>query len=148
MSKTIHLMTIGYEGLRPDDLLGKLKENNVSILVDVRQNPISRKPGFSKSLLSAFLQQNNINYIHFQKLGTPRELRNRLKDEGDFEVFFDEYKEYLIHQKAWVNYLKDLVEKATCCLMCFEKDYQECHRQVISSTLKDLFSNNVEVVHI
>lgn len=142
------LMTIGYEGLKPDDFVEKLKENNVSILVDVRQNPISRKPGFSKSRLSEFLQQNNINYLHFQKLGTPRELRNRLKEEGDYEVFFEEYKEYLMNQKSWLDYLRGIVEKTTCCLMCFEKDYQECHRQIISSTLEEMSADNLEVVHI
>ncbi len=148
MEKVKLLMTIGYEGLKPDVFLEKLKENNVSVLVDVRQNPISRKPGFSKSSLSELLQQNNIDYLHFQKLGTPRELRNRLKEDGDYEVFFEEYKGYLINQKSWLDYLKNMAEKETCCLMCFEKDHQECHRQVISSTLEEMSVDNLEVVHI
>jgi uncharacterized protein (DUF488 family) len=142
------LVTIGYEGLKTDDFLEKLKENNVSILVDVRQNPISRKPGFSKSHLAAFLQQNNINYLHFQKLGTPRELRNRLKEDGDYDEFFEEYREYLMSQRGWLDYLKDLAGKTTCCLMCFEKDHQECHRQVISSALEEMSPESLEVVHI
>jgi uncharacterized protein (DUF488 family) len=142
------LMTIGYEGFKPEGFLEKLKENNVSLLVDVRQNPISRKRGFSKAHLEILLQENNINYIHFQKLGTPRELRNHLKEDGDYEGFFEEYKDYLMNQKGWLDYLKGLVEKTTCCLMCFEKDHQECHRQVISSTLEEMSDNNLEVVHI
>ena len=56
MNNSKILATIGYEGLKPEDFLGKLKENNVSVLVDVRQNPISRKQGFSKSRLEIFLQ--------------------------------------------------------------------------------------------
>lgn len=141
-------MTIGYEGLKPDDFLEKLKENNVSILVDVRQNPISRKPGFSKSRLSEFLQQNNIDYLHLQKLGTPRELRNRLKEEGDYSLFFEEYKGYLMNQRSWLDYLKELTGKSTCCLMCFEKDHTACHRQVISSAIEEMSSDNFEVLHI
>ena len=148
MNNSKILATIGYEGLKPEDFLGKLKENNVSVLVDVRQNPISRKQGFSKSRLEIFLQNNGIRYVHFQKLGTPRELRNRLKEEGNYEGFFEEYKDYLMDQKGWLDYLKNLVEETTCCLMCFERNHQECHRQVISSTLEEMSDIDLGVVHI
>lgn len=141
-------MTIGYEGLKLDDFLEKLKENNVSVLVDVRQNPISRKSGFSKSHLEMLLQQNNINYIHFQRLGTPWELRNRFKKDGDYEAFFEEYKEYLMNQKNWLDYLRGLIDKTTCCLMCFEKDHQECHRQIISSTIEEMSAGSLEVIGV
>ena len=148
MNDTKILMTIGYEGLRPEDFLEKLQENNVSFLIDVRQNPNSRKHGFSKSQLEMFLQDNEINYLHFQELGTPRELRQELKDNLDYKTFFEEYENYMREQKASLNSLKDLVEKTTCCLMCFEKNYQECHRQVISSAIVEMTNNKVEVRHI
>jgi len=142
------LMTIGYEGLKPEDFLSKLRENRVSFLIDVRQNPNSRKQGFSKSQLEMFLEDNHIHYIHFQELGTPRELRQNLKEGLDYEVFFKEYEIYLMSQKESLESLKDLIEKARCCLMCFEKNYQECHRHIISSKLEKMLKGNIEVQHI
>lgn len=148
MNNTKILMTIGYEGLRPEDFLEKLQENNVSFLIDVRQNPNSRKQGFSKSQLEMFLQDNEINYIHFQELGTPRELRQDLKENLDYKTFFEEYGKYMKEQETSLSSLKELAEKTTCCLMCFEKNYQECHRQIISSAIAGMTNNKVEVRHI
>jgi uncharacterized protein (DUF488 family) len=141
-------MTIGYEGLKPEDFLDKLLENKVSFLIDVRQNPNSRKQGFSKSQLEMFLEDNDIHYLHFQELGTPKELRQNLKDGLDYEAFFKEYEDYLRDQGESLESLKGLVEKATCCLMCFEKNYQECHRQVISSAIEEMLTDKIEVRHI
>ncbi len=148
MNNTVLLMTIGYEGLRIEDFLHKLKRNNVVFLVDVRQNPNSRKQGFSKSQLETFLADNEINYVHFQKLGTPPELRQHIKEGQNYEEFFKDYRNYLIHQKESLSQLKELIEKTICCLMCFEKDYQECHRQVISSMVEEMSDEKIEVMHI
>ena len=141
-------MTIGYEGLKPEDFLERLKENKVCFLVDVRQNSNSRKKGFSKSQLEIFLKDNGINYIHFQKLGTPPELRQRLKEEQNYDTFFEEYKTYLMKQEEYLDSLKKLAEKTTSCLMCFEKDYQECHRKIISSVIEEISARELKVVHI
>jgi uncharacterized protein (DUF488 family) len=42
------LFTIGYEGRGIGDFVGYLKHFKISCLIDVREIPISRKPGFSK----------------------------------------------------------------------------------------------------
>jgi hypothetical protein len=44
------LFTVGYEGSKPSDLFASLQDNGVTLLIDVRDVPISRKPGFSKPL--------------------------------------------------------------------------------------------------
>ena len=51
----IELMTIGYEGMTLKEFLDVLKRCRVSMLVDVRELAISRKPGFAKVALSAAL---------------------------------------------------------------------------------------------
>src|SRR5690606_25501465 len=43
------LFTIGYEGRTQEEYLALLGEAGVTLLVDVRRNPISRKKGFSRS---------------------------------------------------------------------------------------------------
>jgi uncharacterized protein (DUF488 family) len=47
------LFTIGYEGAALDDFLATLKAARVSTLLDIREAPVSRRPGFSKRELAA-----------------------------------------------------------------------------------------------
>ena len=49
------LVSIGYEGKTVDDLVARLLEQDVQVLVDVRLTPLSRKPGLSKTKLSEAL---------------------------------------------------------------------------------------------
>jgi uncharacterized protein (DUF488 family) len=46
------IWTIGYERASSDALLAALKEAGVQVLMDVRDLPLSRRAGFSKSTLS------------------------------------------------------------------------------------------------
>ncbi|MDR1430587.1 MAG: DUF488 domain-containing protein, partial [Propionibacteriaceae bacterium] len=51
-------------------------------LVDVRQTPISRKRGLSKTALGAALSEAGIDYIHLRELGNPRDNRDGYR-QGD-----------------------------------------------------------------
>ncbi len=52
--KATVLFTIGYEGISLEEYLLRLLKNNIRILVDVRNNPLSMKFGFSKSQLKKY----------------------------------------------------------------------------------------------
>ena len=66
------LFTTGYAGHDLDSFVNKLRQHGVNTVIDIRQNPVSRKKGFSKSRLSAFLAENGIGYVHVRELGVPR----------------------------------------------------------------------------
>ena len=80
----IELMTIGYEGLSPSEFFDTLRRCKVSMLVDVRQLPISRRRGFAKSALSAGLAEHGIKYVHAPALGCPRDVRHDYREDGDW----------------------------------------------------------------
>ena len=71
--------TIGYEGLSIDKFFSCLHINNIKILADVRESPVSRKPGFSLKKLQEKSASVGISYVHFQELGCPPEIRDRYK---------------------------------------------------------------------
>ena len=77
------LMTIGYEGMALKEFLHVLECCQVSMLVDVRELPISRKPGFAKAALSTALAERGIKYEHLANLGCPRDVRHAYRDDGD-----------------------------------------------------------------
>src|SRR5882724_6413083 len=69
------LVSIGYEGKTVGDLVAKLLQQDVHVLVDVRLTPLSRKPGLSKAKLSEALAAVGIRYVHLRALGNPRDNR-------------------------------------------------------------------------
>ena len=68
-SNAKELFTIGYEGLSFEKYINQLICHDVRLLCDVRNNPLSRKFGFSKGMLSHLLPKLGIEYIHIPELG-------------------------------------------------------------------------------
>src|SRR2546428_5122690 len=67
--------TSGYEKARLADVIAALSAAGVAALIDVRDRPISRRPGFSKRQLAATLEEAGIDYVGLRALGTPPEGR-------------------------------------------------------------------------
>ena len=86
------LYTIGYEKALLKDVVATLAAVGVSSLIDVRDRPISRRPGFSKRQLAAAVEEAGVRYIHLQALGTPPEgrLANRRREWDRFWGIVDE----------------------------------------------------------
>lgn len=76
------VFTIGYEGATMETFLAALKGAGVRQVIDVRQLPLSRRPGFSKAPLAATLKEHGIGYVHLKALGTPKPGRDAAK-KGD-----------------------------------------------------------------
>jgi hypothetical protein len=73
--KTVPLATIGYEGAPLGEVLGRLNDAGISLLIDVRAVAASRRAGFSKTILASSLNEVGIDYLHLRNLGTPKDGR-------------------------------------------------------------------------
>lgn len=145
------LFTIGYEMLNQDIFVEQLSSNNIDILIDIREVPISRKAGFSKKKLMAIVNNAGIEYVHFPELGSPKKARNKLRVTGNFEVFSEEYMEHLRnHDNAYekINLIMDFLETKRCCMLCYEKRPDKCHRRLLASELKNFMNGTLEVVDL
>lgn len=67
----MRIFTIGYEGATQSEVIVALQQAGVEQVIDVRAVPLSRKPGFSKNVLAAGLNEAGILYVHLKALGTP-----------------------------------------------------------------------------
>lgn len=143
-----NLFTVGYQGGRVSALIQKLKKLKIKAVVDVRENPFSRKPGFSKLQLNKELEKEGIHYLHYQELGTPRPLRDYLINNQDYDTFFSRYKSYLSEYNDSLDDLVELGTKEKICLLCFEKDVSHCHRKVITDYLKERHRKNITITHL
>jgi len=144
--KTPVIYTIGYEGRTLEDFIQTLKEHHINVVIDVRELPLSRKKGFSKTALSNALEKNDIAYIHMKSLGTPKELRDKFKSKKiTFKEFALKYEEYLNTHPEALEKLLQCALMNTCVLMCYERDWKICHRRIIAEHMK---MAKFEVIHI
>jgi uncharacterized protein (DUF488 family) len=147
-TKALPLYTIGYEGRTVKDLLGVLKQAKVGRVVDVRQLPLSRKPGFSKSALATFLPSHGIEYVGYPQLGTPPAIRNQYKKSGDFARLRRDYLAYLGTQESEITELRELAAKGGCALLCFERDPAKCHRSILAEVLASRAGSAFRIEHL
>ena len=148
-TKTI-LFTIGYEGISLEEYLVRLLKNDVKILVDVRNNPMSMKYGFSKSQLQKYCVSLGIQYLHFPELGIQSQQRQELNTQNDYDKLFASYRKNNLNKtmEAQANILNLLKENKRIALTCFEANICQCHRKHLAEAVEKLQGFEYEVRHI
>ena len=144
------LYTIGYEGISLEAYLNKLVLNDIKLLIDVRNNPLSQKFGFSKSQLIRYCKGLNIDYLHFPDVGIQSEHRQELRQQSDYDALFDVYKkETIVKTKATQDKILDLLQqKKRIALTCFEANICQCHRKHLAEALIQLPGWKYDLKHI
>jgi len=140
------VFTIGYEGVEINRFMSLLSEHGIETIVDVRELPLSRKRGFSKRALSLALDDHDIDYVHMVKLGCPRAVRNAYRVDGDWKRYTKCFKRHLNGQMDAIAELAALAEVSTCALLCYEADFNFCHRSMVADAVRKHF--RAKVMHI
>jgi uncharacterized protein (DUF488 family) len=130
------LFTIGYEKARLGDVIAALTSARVATLIDVRDRPISRRPGFSKRQLAAAAEEAGIRYVHLQALGTPPEGREAGR-RREWERFWGIVEHRLTGAEAELalQQAAGLAAAGPVCLLCYEADWHCCHRRRVAEIL-------------
>lgn len=148
-NKTV-LFTIGYEGISLEEYLVRLLQNDVRVVVDVRNNPISMKYGFSKSRLKKYCASAGIDYLHIPEVGIQSEQRQKLITQGDYDKLFANYcKNTLTHTITHQTKILELLKQhKRIALTCFEANIDQCHRKHLAKAIENLPGFEYEVKHI
>ncbi|WP_423141099.1 DUF488 family protein [Parablastomonas sp. CN1-191] len=138
------LFTIGYEGASLPDFIATLAEAGVEHVLDVRELPQSRRPGFSKKALAQALGEADIGYSHCKQLGDPKHGREaaRRGNMAEFRMIFEAHLDLEASRKA----LEDaaiVATRAPTALLCYERDPKDCHRSLVAKRLLGLRSLRV-----
>jgi uncharacterized protein (DUF488 family) len=130
------LYSIGYEKARPADVLAALRAAGIATLIDVRERPLSRRPGFSKNQLAAGLEEAGIRYVGLRALGTPPEGReaNRKREWDRFWRIVDD-KLATAEAEHALQEAAALAAETPSCLLCYEADPRICHRSRVADIL-------------
>lgn len=127
-----NIWTIGYEQATVAAVMNALVEAGVEVLADVRALPLSRRPGFSKSALTASAREAGIEYVHFKALGTPADGRAaaRRNDHSALERIYEGQLQ-LPEAIAAGAILADLAKERNVALLCYERAAHGCHRSLL-----------------
>lgn len=144
------LLTIGYEGKSLEAYLNQLLLAGVSVLCDVRRNPLSRKYGFSKTALRGACESLGIRYEHLPELGISSSARRELKTQADYDALFEDYErdslplqtEALARIRSWIK-AGDRVA-----LTCFELHSHQCHRHCVAEALETAGGKRLKAKHL
>ena len=144
------IFTIGYEGRSLDDFLNTLIANNVKAIVDIRNNPVSMKYGFTGRSLKHYVEETGIKYISIPELGIESRHRKNLDNQEDYINLFKIYESEILSQRVdKLALLENLImHEKRIALMCFEKDERMCHRGIASRCFQNYCGNKYGLSHL
>jgi Protein of unknown function, DUF488 len=142
--------TIGYEGSSFEGYLNRLIKASVKTLVDVRRNPLSRKYGFSKKMLSDTVRKLGIGYVHIPELGIASDRRQELNTQADYDRLFNSYERQELQQngKALEDLFDIFLRDKRVAITCFEANVCMCHRGRVAKAMSAFPDWKYDVRHI
>jgi uncharacterized protein (DUF488 family) len=130
---SVKLFTIGYGGRTPTDFVALLRQSGVATLVDVRIDPRHAHLGsfvLAKSPdkgIQRLLWDAGIAYVSIPELGNP------FRGHDDWK---ERYERWLrSNADVELRRLEGIPEPF--CLLCAEKDPENCHRKSIADVLRE-----------
>jgi len=149
-AKVATVSTIGYEGRTLESYLNELLHAGVTLLCDVRRNPISRKYGFSKNTLAKGCEGVGIRYEHLPELGIASDQRQSLETQADYDALFARYerKSLPLQAQALATIQEWVRAGASVALTCYERLPQQCHRHCVAEAMERRVGNGLEAQHL
>jgi uncharacterized protein (DUF488 family) len=141
------IYSVGYEGLEVSRLVDLLATANVTLLIDVRLNAVSRRPGWSKRSLKTQMESAGVKYRHDPALGNPPDNRESFR-RGDGEEGRRRMREILGNGSGLaLQRLVDDAREQRLAVLCVERGPLRCHRQVITDMAQEI-DPSIEVFQI
>lgn len=137
------IYTIGYQNMPLQAFIQQVRRARVQLIADVRDFPLSRKRGFSKTSLSAALTDAGVRYRHIRELGCPKPIRDRYHADGDWGRYTSSFMSHLCNQQVAIQELARLCASDAVALLCYEADSSRCHRTYVARAVAAILATPV-----
>ena len=144
MERTPRLWSIGHSTLHLDRFLQLLEQNAIAVVADVRSQPYSRFPQFSRDNLEPSLRAAGLGYVF---LG--RELGGRPAAPDFYDADGHALYWRMAEAEPFAQGLERLLlwaRRYRVAMLCSEEDPSACHRRLLVSRV--LHDKGVEVLHL
>jgi DNA-3-methyladenine glycosylase II len=134
----VRISTVGHSTRSLDELVELLRAFDVSLVVDIRTVPRSRRnPQFNKDALRSTLPARRVNYVHLPELGGLRRQRKDSLNAGWRNASFRGYADYMQTEdfELGLEKLRALASGTRAALMCAEAVPWRCHRSLVADAL-------------
>jgi len=144
--------SVGHSSRSAEALCALLHGAEIATLVDVRRVPASgRHPWFGRRTLDATLAGAGITYHWLGEglgglraaSGAPEDSRNAALRDASLRAYADAFSEERFLRD--LSTLEGLAEAAPTAMLCAERDWRRCHRQLLADLL---VVRGAEVVHL
>ncbi len=129
------VFSLGYEGRDVEEVLHTIQRHGIRRVIDVRENPRSRKVGFSAEALGTTLDRIGVEYVRLPELGCSGAARRSRWGGGSREAFLEEYRRRLPGRPDSMTRLVGQLGPGPSLLLCLERDPSNCHRSVLEEGL-------------
>lgn len=132
------LYTIGHSTRTLDEFTKLLRAHGVTMVVDVRTVPRSRRvPQFNSETLPGELAKQGISYAAMPALGGLRKTSAKSRNTAWRNASFRGYADYMQTTEfaAGIDELIALASTQTCAIMCAEAVPWRCHRSLIGDAM-------------
>lgn len=141
--------TFGHSSRSIEEFILALQEYDITHVVDIRRFPGSRRnPQFGADALAAALDDQDIEYHHFEALGGRRSASSADSPNNEWENdSFQAYADYALTDEfqTALDGLVALAETDVPVIVCAEAVYWRCHRRIVADWL---LARGYEVVNI
>jgi uncharacterized protein (DUF488 family) len=133
MGRTVH--TVGHSTRGIEDFTALLKIHTVTLVVDVRRWPASRRyPHFRREALSEFLLNQSIDYLWRGDLGGFRKPSADSQNMAWKVAAFRAYADFMLTPEfeTIMREMEQLAASKRIAIMCAEAVPWRCHRQLLA----------------
>ena len=144
-----NIYTIGFTKKDAKTFFNLIKDNGISLVVDVRLNNTSQLAGFSKYPdIKYFLAKCSKCHYKSDKNFSP--LESTLNDYKKKIISWDQYVIQFndtMKKRGITEYIKnnysDIIKDDTICFLCSEETPENCHRRLIAEIFAEIFDANI-----
>jgi uncharacterized protein (DUF488 family) len=144
------LYTIGFTQKNAQEFFGRLRDQGVQRLIDIRINPHGQLSGFARQEdLPYFLSElvGQCQYLYLPILAPTKEILKDYREDRDWARYVRRFETLMDERNIPARLDRSIFEAITGCLLCSEPTPEQCHRRLVAERLVKHWPD-LEVVHL